>query len=63
MIAVLFSKMVASFTRAPSCEGIPSCNWYIYAMVGGGLGAASLPLLVLWVLGKPAKRGPRNRGI
>ena len=56
MVAVLVSKLVAFLTRAPSCDGIPSCDWYIYAMVGGGIGAVSLPLLVLWVLGKPARR-------
>jgi hypothetical protein len=56
MVAVLVSKLVAFLTKAPSCGGIPSCDWYIYAMVGGGIGAISLPLLVLWVLGKPARR-------
>jgi hypothetical protein len=56
MVAVLVSKLVAFLTKAPTCEGIPSCDWYIYAMVGGGIGAVSLPLLVLWVLGKPARR-------
>jgi len=53
MVAVLVSKFVAFVTHGPACDGIPSCNWYIYALVGGGLGAVSLPVLVLWVLGKP----------
>lgn len=56
MVAALVSKFVAYLTRAPACSGIPSCNWYIYAMIGGAVGAISLPALVLWVLGKPAKR-------
>ena len=56
MVAVLISKVIAFSTRARSCDGIPSCNWYIYASVGGALGAVSLPLIVLWVLGKPARR-------
>ena len=63
MIAVLVSKIVAWLTRAPGCDGIPSCNWYIYALVGGLLGAASLPLLVLWVLGKPARQVNPDRGL
>ena len=62
MIAVLISKIVAFISHARSCDGIPSCNWYIYAMIGGGVGAISLPLLVLWVLGKPAKRMHPDRG-
>ena len=59
MVAALISKMVAYLTRAPACDGIPSCNWYIYALAGGGIGALSLPLLVLWVLGKPRRRDTR----
>jgi hypothetical protein len=66
MVAVLLSKFVAYLTRAPACDGIPSCNWYIYAMMGGGIGALSLPLLVLRVLGRPAKlrkRANPDRGL
>ncbi len=50
MVAVLVSKAVAWFTKAPSCDGIPSCDWYLYAMVGGILGALSLPWLVVSAL-------------
>lgn len=53
MIAVLFSKMVAWLGKAPSCEGIPSCDWYIYALVGGALGALTLPWLVVSALRRP----------
>jgi len=56
MVFALISKFVAYVTRAPACAGIPSCNWYVYAMVGGVLGGVSLPLLVLRVLGKPRAR-------
>ena len=61
MVAALVSKMVAYLTRAPACAGVPSCNWYIYALAGGGVGAVSLPLLVLWTLGKPAKGSHRGK--
>lgn len=56
MIAALLSKVVTYVTHTQGCPGIPSCNWYIYAMAGGAIGALSLPVLVLRVLGKPAKR-------
>lgn len=61
MIAVLVSKAVAWFGKMPSCEGIPSCDWYIYAAVGGALGAITLPWLVVSALrsAPPApKAGP-----
>ena len=63
MVAVIISKFVAYVTRAPACDGIPACNWHIYALVGGGLGALSLPLLVLWILGKPPKDDNLDRGL
>jgi len=50
MIGVLISKAVAFFAKAPSCDGIPTCNWYIYMAVGGALGAISLPWLVVGAL-------------
>ena len=50
MVAVLISKAVAWFGKAPTCDGIPSCDWYIYAAVGGALGAISLPWLVVSAL-------------
>lgn len=53
MIAVLVSTFVAFVTRAATCAGLPACNWYVYAAFGGGIGAVTLPMLVLWVLGRP----------
>jgi hypothetical protein len=50
MIGVLLSKIVAFFTKAPACDGIPTCNWYIYMGVGGVIGALSLPWLVVGAL-------------
>ena len=47
MIAVLLSKIVAYFMKAPSCPDIPTCDWYIYAGIGALLGALSLPALVI----------------
>ena len=47
MIAVLVGKIVEGVRGAPSCEGVPICNWNVYAAVGAILGAATLPILVL----------------
>lgn len=47
MVAVLIGRLVAFFTKAPSCEGLPICNWYVYAGIGALVGAVSLPALVL----------------
>lgn len=57
MIGVLVSKAVAFFTKAPKCDGIPTCDWYIYMLVGGALGALTLPWLVVSALrsAPPAK--------
>jgi hypothetical protein len=60
MVAALLSKFAAFLTKAPECGGIPSCNWYVWAGIGGLIGAVTLPLLVLWVLGKPAKGHKEN---
>ena len=50
MTGVLVSKIVAWATKAPSCSGIPSCDWYVYAGWGALLGALTLPALVSWRL-------------
>ena len=55
MIGVLVSKGVAFFTKAPKCDGIPTCDWYIYMLVGGILGALTLPWLVVSAMRSPAK--------
>lgn len=55
MIAVLVSKFVAFVTRAPSCPGIPTCNWYVYWAVGAVVGGVSLSWLAVWTLGKPKR--------
>lgn len=47
MIAVLIGKVVEGIRGAPGCEGVPMCNWNVYAAVGAAVGAISLPLLVL----------------
>jgi hypothetical protein len=55
MVAALLSKFTAFVTKTNNCDGIPSCNWYIWAGIGGVIGAITLPMLVMIVLGKPVK--------
>ena len=62
MVAALLSKFAAFLMRANACSGVPSCNWYVWAGIGGLVGALTLPLLVLRVLGKPAKSGTPESG-
>jgi hypothetical protein len=63
MVGVLVSVMVGFLTRAPRCEGIPSCNWHLYAFGGAVVGAISLPMLVLNRLRQSARdAAERNRG-
>ena len=62
MIAVLLSKIVAFFTKAPSCPDIPTCDWHVYAGVGALLGGLSLPALVLRRLSQAAPPENDNRG-
>lgn len=53
MVGVLISVIVAKATGAEGCPGIPTCNWYIYALAGGVFGMLSLPALVLSRLNRP----------
>ena len=54
MIAVLVGKTYAFLTRAPTCEGVPLCNWHQWVAGGFVVGALTLPILVLTRLGRPA---------
>jgi hypothetical protein len=62
MVAVFIGKVVEELRKSPSCDGVPICNWYLYAGIGALVGAATLPALVLWRLRKPAAPATRERG-
>jgi len=47
MIAVLVAKFVGSMQGCKPPEGLPACNWWVYAGVGCVLGALTLPFLAL----------------
>jgi hypothetical protein len=47
MIAVFVAKFVGSAQGCKPPEGLPACNWWVYAGVGAVLGAVTLPFLAL----------------
>ena len=59
MIGVLISMIVAFFTRAPKCEGIPTCDWNVYAGWGALVGSVTLFALAMSRVLRP---GRRDRG-
>jgi len=56
MIAVLVGKFVGSVQGCRPPEGLPACNWWVYAGIGALLGAITLPVLAL----RRLNRGRRN---
>jgi len=47
MIAVLVAKFVGSMQGCQPGEGLPACNWWVYAGIGAVIGALTLPVLAL----------------
>lgn len=47
MIAVLIGKFVGSAQGCQPAEGLPACNWWMYAGVGALVGGVTLPVLAL----------------
>ena len=55
MIAVLVGKFVGSMQGCQPPEGLPACNWWVYAGIGALIGAISLPFLALRRLNRAAE--------
>ncbi len=47
IVAVMIAKFVGSMQGCKPPEGLPACNWYVYAGIGAVLGALTLPVLAL----------------
>jgi hypothetical protein len=47
MIAVLIGKLVGYVQACKPPEGLPACNWWVYAGIGAVVGALTLPVLAL----------------
>ena len=52
MIAVLIAKIVGSVQGCKPPEGLPACNWWVYAGIGAVIGAITLPVGVLLLLNR-----------
>ncbi len=61
MTAVLIGKMVGGVMGCTPAEGLPACNWHYYALVGGIIGAVTLPILTIWRL-RSGGAAPSDRG-
>jgi hypothetical protein len=60
MIGVFIAKLVGSAQRCEPPEGVPACNWPVYAVIGMAVGMLTLPALALWRLSRrPADSGRR----
>jgi hypothetical protein len=58
MIGVLVAKIVGSMQGCMPAEGLPACNWWVYAGIGAVVGVLTLPVLALRRL---AQSGPANK--
>jgi len=47
MIGVFVGKVVGSIQRCKPIEGLPACNWWVYAGIGAVVGTLTLPVLAL----------------
>jgi hypothetical protein len=47
MIAVFIGKVVGSAQGCKPPEGLPACNWWVYAGIGAVIGALTLPVFAL----------------
>jgi hypothetical protein len=56
MIAVLIAKFVGSAQGCQPPEGLPACNWWVYAGIGALFGAVTLPVLALGRLNQRSKK-------
>lgn len=63
MIAVLIAKGVAQALNHPQCEGLPTCDWALWALGGGVAGMIILPTVSLWRLTRGDAEADRSRSI
>ncbi len=57
MVAVLIAKFIGSMRGCRPVEGLPACNWWVYAGVGAVAGALTLPVLALRQLNRRRPNG------
>lgn len=59
MVGVFIAKVAGSIRDCKPDEGLPACDWHVYAAVGMLIGAITLPVLALRRLRK-GEREARN---
>jgi hypothetical protein len=47
MVGVFVAKVVGSFRGCQPLEGLPACDWHVYAGIGMLIGVLTLPFLAL----------------
>ena len=52
MVAVFIGKVVSRATGCDPGQDLPACGWYWFMLIGGVVGAITLPALTLWRLRK-----------
>jgi hypothetical protein len=52
MIFVLVARIIGTFRKCVPGEGLPACDWHLFAAAGGILGAVSLPIIAISKLRK-----------
>lgn len=57
MIGVFTGKIVGLAQACVPDQGLPACNWWVYAGIGGVLGAVTLPVLAL----RRLRQGPSDQ--
>ena len=61
MISVLIAKIVGSARRCEPEQGLPACDWHVYAAVGMLIGAVLLPAIVIRQIRKGEKSAGNSR--
>ena len=56
MVAVLIAKWVGAARGCVPGEGLPACDWHIYAGIGGLIGLLTLPTFTLRALRRSRAR-------
>lgn len=60
MIGVFVAKMVGSFRNCEPPEGLPACDWHVYAGIGMLIGILTLPVLALSRLRRSDRNALKN---
>lgn len=60
MVAVLIGKWVGAARGCVPGEGLPACDWHIYAAIGGVIGLVTLPALTLRALRRSRRSADKS---